>query len=140
MSVVLTVYSQNAYKEFVLPSIHNAEMKLHISAKMFRLRKDIELCLERMDNQWYLCASSDYIYENEGEKDAPVMLHHNALRFYLKKRLIHKINLGAPSAPNKPVNIGRLCPLSGWCGTYSGWQAPAVWVCPQPPAPACCQG
>lgn len=78
MSVVLTVYSQNAYKEFVLPSIHNAEMKLHISAKMFRLRKDIELCLERMDNQWYLCASSDYIYENEGEKDAPVMLHHNA--------------------------------------------------------------
>lgn len=77
MSVVLTVYSQNAYKEFVLPSIHNAEMNLHIPAKMFHLGKDLELHLERMDDQWYLCASLEYRYESNGENREAAALHQN---------------------------------------------------------------
>ena len=46
MSVVLSVYSQSAYKEFVLPAIHNAETVLVIDRRVFHLKDSIEL---RMD-------------------------------------------------------------------------------------------
>ena len=43
MSVVLSVYSQSAYKEFVLPAIHNAETVLVIDRRVFHL----QILLER---------------------------------------------------------------------------------------------
>lgn len=52
MSVVLSVYSQSAYKEFVLPPIYNAETILIIDRKIFHLQEDIELHLEMIDQKW----------------------------------------------------------------------------------------
>ena len=52
MSVVLSVYSQSAYKEFVLPAIHNAETVLVLDRKIFHLREDLELRLEVVDEKW----------------------------------------------------------------------------------------
>ena len=52
MSVVLSVYSQSAYKEFVLPAIHNAETVLVIDRKIFHLQDDLEIRLEMVDQKW----------------------------------------------------------------------------------------
>lgn len=52
MSVVLSVYSQSAYKEFVLPAIHNAETVLVIDRKIFHLQDNLEIRLEMVDQKW----------------------------------------------------------------------------------------
>lgn len=68
MSVVLSVYSQSAYKEFVLPAIHNAETVLTIDRKIFRLQEDLELHLEVVDQKWFALPSDSC--KMEGKKGA----------------------------------------------------------------------
>lgn len=58
MSVVLSIYSESANKEFVLPAIHNAETVVALNRKTFNLIENIELCLEEMDKKWYFLPSS----------------------------------------------------------------------------------
>lgn len=53
MSVTLSVYSQRAFKEFVLPPNVNMETALMIRRDVFGLREDIEITLENLDGQWY---------------------------------------------------------------------------------------
>ncbi len=52
MSVVLSVYSENAYKEFVLPSVINTETVLFLRREIFGLSTDMELTLENNDGAW----------------------------------------------------------------------------------------
>ena len=42
MSVVLSVYSEAAYKEYVLPAIRNEETTLIVDHVIFHLRQDFE--------------------------------------------------------------------------------------------------
>ena len=60
MSVVLSVYSQSASKEFVLPAIHNAETVIVVDRKIFDLRESLELRLEKVDYKWSFLPSGDY--------------------------------------------------------------------------------
>ena len=62
MSVVLSVYSQSAYKEFVLPAIHNAETVLVIDRRVFHLKDSIELRLEEMDGANYAQTECQFRY------------------------------------------------------------------------------
>lgn len=70
MSVVLSVYSQSAYKEFVLPAIHNAETVLVIDQRVFHLKDSIELGLEEMDGKWTFLQSSHYEITENSETDS----------------------------------------------------------------------
>lgn len=70
MSVVLSVYSQSAYKEFVLPAIHNAETVLVIDRRVFHLKDSIELRLEEMDGNWTFLQSSHYEITENSETDS----------------------------------------------------------------------
>lgn len=70
MSVVLSVYSQSAYKEFVLPAIHNAETVLVIDRRVFHLKDSIELRLEEMDGNWTFLQSSHYEITENSEIDS----------------------------------------------------------------------
>ncbi|WP_349943940.1 type VII secretion protein EssC [Lacrimispora sp. BS-2] len=54
MSVVLSVYSESAFKEYLLPAINNANTSIVLPKKIFGLRDEIELELEVLDNQWRL--------------------------------------------------------------------------------------
>ena len=69
MSVVLSVYGQNACKEFVLPAIQNAETVLIIDEKLFGLREALEICLENVDQKWSFLPSAGYEFQKkEGER------------------------------------------------------------------------
>lgn len=75
MSVVLSVYSQSAYKEFVLPAIHNAETVLVMDRKLFQLREDLELGLEEVDQRWaFLPSPNCQVKGSLGGEDALVLI------------------------------------------------------------------
>ncbi len=60
MSLILSVYSQNAFKEFNLPSINNSDYEITIREDYFRLTEDIHIKLEVMDEVWKIRTGSGY--------------------------------------------------------------------------------
>lgn len=52
MSVVLSIYSKNAYKEYVLPHQQNIETVLSVRKEIFALSDDLEITLENVDGDW----------------------------------------------------------------------------------------
>lgn len=66
MSIVLSVYSKNALKEFVLPSVNNTEASLLLDRHVFQIQEDYRLALEVLDGNWYFCKTVwDRIYTGE---------------------------------------------------------------------------
>ncbi len=68
MSIVLSVYSQHAFKSFLLPSINNSEYSIIISKELFVLERDIELQMEIIGDQWFFASSDKYQIQNVKEK------------------------------------------------------------------------
>ena len=66
MSIVLSVYTKNAYKEFQLPVANNMDYEIGISGRFFRLKEDLALRLEAVDGSWRLRHSRAYSLEKEG--------------------------------------------------------------------------
>ena len=54
MSVVFSVYSKSAYKEYVLPGIRNEEFDLVVDHTIFQLQRDFVIALENLDGKWFL--------------------------------------------------------------------------------------
>ena len=60
VNTVLTVYSRNAFKRFLLPSIKNSDYKIFLSRILFGISRDITLNLEIEDDHWTFVESDDY--------------------------------------------------------------------------------
>ncbi len=52
MGHILTVYSQSAYKDYLLPAVIDADYSLALSKEMFGLHENIELKLENQRGAW----------------------------------------------------------------------------------------
>ncbi len=69
MSVVLSVYTNNAFRDYLLPAVNNSNHEVILKAKAFDLLEDVVLKLEIMDGVWNLLGSASYAFENpETEK------------------------------------------------------------------------
>lgn len=53
MSVRLTVYSNTAFKDYLLPAVNNANYTLKIESELFLLSQDMELSMEILDGVWH---------------------------------------------------------------------------------------
>lgn len=63
MSIILSIYSVKAYKEYLLPAINNEEYSIILNSDIFRLNKDVKLELENIENQWTFLESKEYRIE-----------------------------------------------------------------------------
>lgn len=65
MSLVLSVFGESAYKEFVLPTASDITTTLRCRKDIYNLPADIELCLENTDGKWfYQAATAGHIVKN----------------------------------------------------------------------------
>ncbi len=69
MSIVLSIYSKNAFKEFVLPAENNTEISLLLEQYIFQLKNDIVLKLEVLDGSWYFQEMEERIHQNDKDYD-----------------------------------------------------------------------
>lgn len=60
MSTILTVYSNMAFKRFLLPAINDADYSLHLFSGLFSLDRDVALKMEVLDHRWTFQPSDDY--------------------------------------------------------------------------------
>lgn len=60
MSIILTAYSYDAFKRFLLPAINDADHTIILSESLFNIHKSLELKLEVTGNRWFFAESDDY--------------------------------------------------------------------------------
>lgn len=60
MSLVLLVYSEHAFKEYLLPSMDNADYSLLLRKDIFRIDNNLEVKLEVIDHSWHFVRSNEY--------------------------------------------------------------------------------
>lgn len=73
MSVVLSIYSKSAFKEFVLPAVNNTEVMLVLEHAVFQISEDIELKLEVLDGKWYFQNAKERIHIQEKDYDGKAL-------------------------------------------------------------------
>lgn len=83
MSIVLSVYSKSAYKEYVLPAVRNAETSIMAEKKFFSLGQNLEILLENLDGEWFFRKSSDYSIRCRGVTEERIQLKDQA-NYWLK--------------------------------------------------------
>ena len=118
MSIVLSIYSRNACKEFVLPAIRNAETVLFLDRKLYGLKDHIELRLEQDENNWYFLPSAAYRFNGNGiggqklrlEEEANYMLESaNTERVFIIVQAKHtsfSVYDKYVLLPNRQISIG----------------------------------
>ena len=60
MGTIITVYSHDAFKSFLLPAINDADYSILLAESLFNTARDIELLLEVRDNKWFFVSAEDY--------------------------------------------------------------------------------
>lgn len=73
MSIILSVYSKNAFKEFVLPAENNTEVTLILENYIFQIRDDISLKLEVLDGKWYFQEMDERIHMGNIDYDGKAL-------------------------------------------------------------------
>jgi DNA segregation ATPase FtsK/SpoIIIE, S-DNA-T family len=68
MGIILSVYTSDAFKEFLLSARNNEDYSVILSKKIFKLKNDLELLLEVVDHKWYFHLTDNYSLQI-GEKD-----------------------------------------------------------------------
>ncbi|MBO5372065.1 MAG: type VII secretion protein EssC, partial [Lachnospiraceae bacterium] len=68
MNVILSVYSENAFKEYQLPSVNNADYSFMLQKEFFCLKKSINIKLEIMDGKWRFKTDKAYALRINGER------------------------------------------------------------------------
>lgn len=70
MSLKLSAYTRDSYKEFHLPSINNSDYEMVIRKEQLRTSKDIRISMEVVDNLWTVRSKPDYrLYVNNQRYD-----------------------------------------------------------------------
>lgn len=60
MSLTLSFYSRDSFREVNLPSINNSDYELKITGDQLGIRSDLSIVLEVVDNQWKIHSSRGY--------------------------------------------------------------------------------
>lgn len=77
MSVVLSVYSKETFKEYLLPSLNNADYTITFYRDYFHLREDVQLKLEILDYSWRIKEDSHYQVSRENKRYEGIELKNN---------------------------------------------------------------
>ena len=69
MSMILSIYSVNAFKEFLLSSINNADHTITLQKEFFDLKDDLAIKLEVLDGIWKLKRDYSYIFHKDRKQE-----------------------------------------------------------------------
>lgn len=64
MSCMLSIYSINTYKKYLLPAIDNSDYSIVLSARVFQLSSDFEINMEIVDGLWFVRPSKKFHFSD----------------------------------------------------------------------------
>ncbi len=88
MGKILAVYSQNVFKEYILPSINNSDYSLTLHKELFHLSEDIVLKMEIIEGKWSFLPGASYrITKNQQPYEKQELLGDDLLSVVVKDSL-----------------------------------------------------
>ncbi|MBQ3281489.1 MAG: FHA domain-containing protein [Eubacterium sp.] len=60
MGIIISVYSKNAFREYILPAADNTDHTITIGRRYFSIGNDLKIGMEVLSGEWYIKASDDY--------------------------------------------------------------------------------
>lgn len=67
MGIVLSVYTKNAFCDFLLPAANNEEVFITLKKDIFSLKRDINLRFENVDNVWRMYETEEYAFQDKAD-------------------------------------------------------------------------
>ena len=74
MSIVLSIYSQEGFREVTLPERGQSELQILIQRELFVLDRDICLNLERQQDTWFLDTADCFLLLSDGGKSHAIAI------------------------------------------------------------------
>lgn len=81
MKTVIMAQTDQGFREYFLPGLHNSDFQLRLDREVFGLAKDVVLKLEIIDEIWKIVEDEAYVVSNMGKEEG-LTLQNNGL-FYL---------------------------------------------------------
>lgn len=76
MGIVISVYTREAFKEYVVSSVNNADYSIVLNKQYFQMREDISLDFEVINGVWKIkCSKSYRIYVDKKEIQEKTVLN-----------------------------------------------------------------
>lgn len=80
MGLVIAVYTKEAFKEYVVPAVNNADYSIVLNKNYFNLRSDISLDFEVINEVWKIKCGKNYrIYLDKCEIRENTVLYDSAM-------------------------------------------------------------
>ena len=97
MGLVIAIYTKEAFKEYVMPAINNADHSIMLNKNYFNLRNDVRLDFEVINDSWKIKINRKYrIYLDKREiQENTVLSSSQILRIltYDKKQIILMVRM-----------------------------------------------
>ena len=84
MAIVLSVYTEAAFKEYILPSINNSDYEVTLRKDYFHIAQDLVLKLEILNGEWcirkgfgYSVIKNNALYDKQPLQDKDVLMVHS---------------------------------------------------------------
>lgn len=77
MNIVLSVYSENAFREYQLPALNNTDYQITLDKNFFHLKESLALNLEVLDKKWKLKKNPAYTVAKNQQEDREDFLEDN---------------------------------------------------------------
>lgn len=75
MGMILSVYTEAAFKEYILPSINNSDYEITLRSDYFHIQEDLELRLEILNGEWYIRKGLTYYVVKDNARYEKQPLH-----------------------------------------------------------------
>lgn len=79
MSIVISVYSKNAFKEYLLPSLNNTDYSIMLEKEYFKTKYDIAVNLEVLDEKWRIKSGRYKIYKKDENYIEHTLCNHDVI-------------------------------------------------------------
>ena len=76
MSIIISVYTNTSFHEFIMPSLNNADYSLSLYKNLFGLTEDLSVRFEVVDHEWRICPGEGYRLYAGSEIGVPVPVRH----------------------------------------------------------------
>lgn len=79
MGMIISIYSKNAFKEYLLPSLNNADYTIVLEKEYFKIKDSVKVSLEVLNEEWRIKKGFYKLRKNDGNYTGQVLCNHDVL-------------------------------------------------------------
>ncbi len=89
MAILLSIYTDNAFREIRLPMINNSDFSLVLYKNIYGIENDVTLNMQVIDDEWQIISSKEYsIFKNEDKYNILTLKDKDIIKIFTKSEMI----------------------------------------------------